>query len=96
MIKIDINGKIYPCRVTMGALVRYKKDCGKDVSEMDESDIEDLCRFLWCCVASACNADGETFGMGLEQFADSLSADSMKSFYASLPTEKKTTDGLTA
>lgn len=28
--------------------------------------------FLWCCTASACNADGVEFGMGLEDFADRL------------------------
>ena len=44
------------------------------------------------CVLSACKADGVEFGLTLEEFADSLDAQEMNSFYASMASgaEKKT------
>lgn len=31
MKKIKIKGQEYPCRVTMGAMVRFKRESGKDI-----------------------------------------------------------------
>lgn len=39
MKKIQIKGKEYPCRVTMGAMLRFKRESGKDIREIDQSDI---------------------------------------------------------
>lgn len=46
MKKITIKGKEYPCRITMGAMVRFKRESGKDVSEISKSDVSDLVLFL--------------------------------------------------
>lgn len=75
-IEVTINGKAYPCRQTMGAMLRFKHETGKEVTEIGSS-LSDLCVFLWCCVSSACKADGTEFGMSLMDFADSISADDM-------------------
>ena len=32
-IEVTINGAKYPCRPTMGAMLRFKKETGKTVSE---------------------------------------------------------------
>ena len=45
---ILIGGREYPCRVTMGAMVRFKRECGRDVSEMREGDVGDSVLFVWC------------------------------------------------
>ena len=83
-----------PCRVTMGAMVRFKREAGRDVSELGEKDIADLVLFIWCCVVSACNADGVSFDMAFERFADSLDPDGVSGFYKSMDedssVEKKT------
>lgn len=82
MAKITIktsDGREYPCRVTMGALLRYKRETGKDVSELD-GDAADMLTLLWCCTASACNADGVEFGVDLETFADKLEPDALQKF----------------
>lgn len=79
---IKVNGKEYPCRILMGAMLRFKRQTGRDVSEMSPTDTADLITFLWCCVASSCNADGVEFGLSLEDFADGLDAESFNSFYA--------------
>ena len=80
--KIKVNGKEYPCRILMGAMLRFKRETGRDVSEMSSTDTADLITFLWCCVTSSCNADGVEFGLSLEDFADGLDAESFNCFYA--------------
>lgn len=87
MTKIEINGKQYPCRITMGAMLRFKRETGKDVSEIGQSDVSDLLTLLWCCVASACAGDGVSFKMSLMDFADRIDPDALTGFYISM--EKK-------
>lgn len=36
-IEIVVNGKAYPCRQTMGALLRFKRETGKEVTEVSDS-----------------------------------------------------------
>lgn len=77
MRRITINGQDYPFRMTMGALLRFKRETGKDVSEVKTSDVADLVVLLWCCVASSCKADGVPFTYTLEDFADALDASTL-------------------
>lgn len=77
-IEIIINGKSYPCKQTMGAMLRFKQETGKEVTEIGQGDLTDLCTYLWCCVVSACKAEGVEFGMTLMDFADSLGTDEMQ------------------
>lgn len=92
--KITINGNEYPCRITMGAMLRFKRETGRDVSQMADDDVADMVTFLWCCIASACHADGVPFDIALMDFADMLGPDSIREFYdgmdAAHPDEKKT------
>lgn len=99
MKRLKIDGKEYPCRVTMGAMLRFKQETGKDVSELGQNDVADLVTLLWCCIASACAADGVTFGMSLMDFADRLEPDTLTKFYTSMgkdsplpPSERGTGD----
>lgn len=73
--KIEIAGKMYPCRETMGAFLRYKNETGHEASEMQT--VSDWCTYLYCCIKSACNADGVEFGYDLEMFADLIEADTL-------------------
>lgn len=92
MKKITINGKAYPCRVTMGAMVRFKRESGKDISEISQSDMAELVLFIWCCAVSACNADDVAFDYTFEKFADSLDPENLAGFYESINSKKKTTN----
>lgn len=90
---ITINGKDYPCRITMGAMVRFKHESGHDVSEIKPNDLSEMVLFMWCCTVSACNADGVEFGMSFEQYADSLEPSGLQDFYSDMQSdEKKTTN----
>ena len=90
--KLKIAGKEYPCRVTMGAMVRFKNAAGKDVSELKQTDISELVLFIFCCVQSACHADHVDFDMDFETFADSLEPDSVNSFYEDMAASQKKTE----
>jgi hypothetical protein len=96
-VEVLINGKAYPCRPTMGAMLRFKRETGKEVTEITGDTFSDLCTYLYCCVASASAADKVPFDMSLMDFADALSpedmaawADAIKGTAAQADAEKKT------
>lgn len=75
--RITINGKAYPCGMTMGAMLRFKRETGKELSEMDATSLSELCVFLWCCVASACRREKVEFAYTLDDFADNLDPEAL-------------------
>lgn len=78
-------------RITMGAMLRFKRMTGKDVEEIG-NDVTLMVTFMYCCVASSCNADGVEFGMDLEKFADGIRVEDMNGFAEAMavePDEKK-------
>ena len=75
-IEILIDGKTYPCRQTMGAMLRFKAETGKEVTEITDSP-SDLLAYLYCCTVSACKRDGVEFPMSLIDFADSITPDDL-------------------
>ena len=86
-IEITVNGKAYPCRQTMGAMLRFKRETGKEVTELN-GNLSDLCTYLWCCIASACHADGIDFDLSLMDFADNIDPATVEEWVnAQAPTE---------
>lgn len=71
-IEVMINGAKYPCRPTMGAIIKFEKLTGKGIKEFDANTFTDNCLFLYCCIASACAADKVTFNISFEDFADAM------------------------
>ncbi|MCM1517534.1 MAG: hypothetical protein NC117_02710 [Pseudoflavonifractor sp.] len=76
-VEIMIDGTAYPCSPTMGAMLRFKQETGREITEMDSKSFTDLCTYLWCCVKSASRREGREFDMSLMDFADSISPDDM-------------------
>lgn len=76
-IEITINGTAYPCSPTMGAMLRFKQETGREITEIDPTSFTDLCTYLWCCVASAAKREGKPFDMPLMEFADNLTPEDM-------------------
>ena len=68
----------------MGAMLRFKRETGKEVTDMDGGSLTDICTFLWCCIVSACKADGIPFDMSLMEFADAVSPDDMSEWTKSV------------
>lgn len=76
-VEIIVNGKAFPCRPSMGAMLRFKRETGREITEIEQGSFSDICTYLWCCVVSACKHDGIDFGLSLMDFADSISPDDM-------------------
>lgn len=80
VIRITVKGKEYPCRVTMGAMRRFRQMTGRDINTMEETALDDVLAFMYCCLVSTCNADDVPFDMGYELFCDNLEPDSFAAF----------------
>ncbi len=76
-VTITINGQAYPCRQTMGAMLRFRRETGREVTQMGADALSDRTVYLWCCVRSACQADGVAFDMDLMTFLDSLAPEDL-------------------
>lgn len=76
-IEITVRGRCYPCRPTMGAMLRFRQQTGREVTEIDPQSLSDLCTYLWCCTVSACRREGIEFDMPLMDFADAVTPDEM-------------------
>ena len=88
-IHVTIDGTSYPCRMTMGAMLRFRRETGREVSDIKEGSISDVAVLIWCCVASACKADGVPFAMSLEDFCDNVSPEDMDIMSAAISEENK-------
>lgn len=83
-VEVIINGVTYPCRPTMGAMLRFKHETGKEVTEIDERSLSELCTYLYCCVVSACAADKVGFDMPLMDFADAITPEDLNAWAESV------------
>lgn len=90
-ITIHIKGNDYPCRLTMGALLAYKRKTGHDFgTDQKESgsqkdiDIESLLLLVGCCLESACKADGKDLpeGFKAEDLADYINIDEAQKLWS--------------
>lgn len=55
---ISINNTEYPCRLTMGAMLEFRRRTGQEVTEMQGTDIALVIMLIFCCLVSSCRADG--------------------------------------
>lgn len=76
-ITIKINGEKFPCRLTMGALLAYKRKTGEDVGKLNPDDIESVLMLIGCCLESTCRADGKKLPEGFcaEMLQDFINID---------------------
>lgn len=56
MKKITIKGREYPFRITIGAMVAYKRETGEDISSFKGDDMEKLGLLVFYSLRSACRA----------------------------------------
>lgn len=71
-IEVIIDGEAYPCKPTAGAMLRFKQETGKEVSEFDATSFTEMFTFLWCCMASACAREKKPFRYTVMELADAL------------------------
>lgn len=80
--KVTIAGSTYPMRLTMGAMIRFKRESGKEITEA--SSIEDMITCVHSCIKSASNADKVEFGYTVEELGDLLTPDQFTELCADL------------
>ena len=77
-IFIQVGDRTYPFRMTLGAMLRFKRATGKEVTELDDGSVEEVAHLLYACLASASNADKVPFDLDFDGFCDNLSAEDME------------------
>ena len=92
-IFIEIDGEKLPCRPMMGAMLRFKKETGRDATTITDQDLEGNITFLWCCIVSACKHDGKEFSMGLLDFADAIGLDEVSAWADKINPQGSSGDG---
>lgn len=68
----------------MGAMLRFKQETGREITDINPSSLSDLCTYLWCCVASASRREGKQFNLSLMEFADALDPEALNEWGASI------------
>ena len=91
-VEIKINGEVFPCSPTMGAMLRFKQETGKEITEIDPSSFTELCTYLWCCVASAAKREGKEFNMSLMDFADCVMPEDMTAWGNSIMSDGESSE----
>ena len=86
-LTIKIGDQHLPCRLSMGAMLLFKRTTGKDVSEMSGNDMEELLMLLWCCVVCACKADGIGFDSDFDTFVCQISPSDLADWNAIIATD---------
>ena len=87
------DGQNWPCRLTLGAMRRYKQITGEDVSQM--AGVSDMGVLVWCCCKSACAAENRPMDVSLDDFLDRLEPESLEAITSHMNGEKKTTSQVT-
>lgn len=87
-IEITINGEAYPCSPTMGAMLRFKQETGREITEIDPTSFTDLCTYLYCCIVSAAKREGKDFNLSLIEFADNITPEDMTAWNEAIAPEQ--------
>ena len=83
-VEINVGGVTYPAGTTLGAMLRFKRETGMEVSEIGANDLSLLATYMWCCVKSGCNRDGIAFDLTLEDFADRVTPATVQAWSAAI------------
>ena len=87
MSKITVNGQQLSAPLTGGALLRFKRETGRDfLRRVADTDVADIITLAWCAAKPP--------GKSLEEFADSMSLTEINALsgwlVAEMGTETKT------
>lgn len=72
---IKIKGVNFPIRPTMWALLTFKREKEKDVSDLKSTDLEDMLYYTWLCVKGACMQDEIDFTVSFEDYLKYVEGD---------------------
>ena len=65
---MKIGDREYPMRLTLGAMLRFRRETGKELNEIEVCmSMTMLTVLMWCCLVSVCQADGVECDLTIEQ-----------------------------
>lgn len=76
-IEIIVGGDAFPCYPTLGAMLLFKQETDKEVSEMRAENVSEMIIYLWCCAKSASSRESKDFTLSLQDFADNVDPDAL-------------------
>lgn len=72
---VEVEGIKYPAHSSLGAILLFKKETGKEVNEIN--CLTDSIIWLWCCVKSASAKTDNPLKMNCQEFADSCDMETL-------------------
>lgn len=86
--KIRIGDKEYPAYQTMGAMLAFKQENGREVTEIPATDISAMMIYLFCVVRSACKREKVEFPFTeVQELGDGITLEDFKNWADSLKGE---------
>ena len=72
MASITVNGKTYPLRADVRALMECKDETGLDIESVQESGTIGVCTFLFYFARAAARHSGEGFSLDRSEFLQGI------------------------
>lgn len=100
MIEIEISGRKWPMRATIGAWKRFEETTGQRVTDLSsdggDTDVSMFCVLAWHFVVAGCKYNNTEFTMSLDDFLDAIEIHQMQDIANAIADvmgagEKKTT-----
>lgn len=88
---IEISGVSYPAVLTNGAILRYARETGKEISDIQT--LGDWLMLLWCCIVSGCKRDGIAFGMSFDDFTEATTPEDFQRWVTAVNEVMSSADG---
>lgn len=83
-IEVILEGKAYPCVLSMGAMVRFEEKTGKPISQMDETSVKDSIVYLYSTIEAGCQREQKEFPYDMLQLADLLTPAEFRTLVSAL------------
>lgn len=82
MIEIEIGGRKWPMRATIGAWKKFEESTGLKMSDLKTNaglaDVVNICRLAFYYVQAGCKANGTAFEMSSDEFLDAIEMTEME------------------
>lgn len=75
---VEVDGVSYPAEVSLGAMLLFKKETGKEISEIN--GLSDTIVWLWCCVKSASSLTSNPLEMKCDEFASRCTMETLEAW----------------
>ena len=87
------TGEEFPVEINLGAMLLFKKETGKEVTDADMGGLSDLTHLLWAGTVSASEVAGVKFDYTPQQFANRLTPEALTQWSARLAEDQKAESG---